>query len=325
MISVALMHAAVEVPLSRPSPYQIAAFTEAARTRSISAAAARLGVTQSSVTQHVAKLEARIGTPLFVRRRDGLRLTRAGRELFELTDRLRTLEEIVEERLTRFAALSTGSLGIVANAPRPALEVIAAFGEAYPGVDVEFRLGTWETVRRALHEREADLAFQTDPEPGHGFASRVISATRYRAYLGRGHPLAQAGALTLAALAAETLVVPQDGSLTQKVVRAKFAAADLALPRLLKTGTFPLVQEAVRAGIGIGVMLEHSVQEVPGLVARPIEGMDETYRVHLMTQPERRELRLVRRFFEIAADWASSGASGGASCGGDTALPPGGA
>lgn len=294
----------METRLPRPSPYQIAAFTEAARARSISAAAARLGVTQSSVTQHVAKLETLVGAALFVRRRDGLALTRAGRELFGITDRLRTLEEIVEERLTRFAALSTGSLRIIANAPRPALEVIAAFGEAHPGVEIDFRLGTWEAVRRALHEREVDVAFQTDPEPGHGFASREIGTTRYRAYLRRDHALADRPALSLGTLSAETLVVPEDGSLTQRIVRAAFAAAGLALPRLLKTGTFPLVKEAVLAGAGVGIMLERSVHEASSLAALPVEGMEETCRVHVMTQPERRELRLVRRFFETAADHA---------------------
>ncbi|MEO1115293.1 MAG: LysR family transcriptional regulator, partial [Pseudomonadota bacterium] len=40
-----------------PSPYQIKAFTHVAREGSFSLAAKVLGVTQSSVTQHVGKLE----------------------------------------------------------------------------------------------------------------------------------------------------------------------------------------------------------------------------------------------------------------------------
>jgi len=296
------MAAAVGVEMPKLSPYQIAAFTEAARARSISGAAARLGVTQSSVTQHVARLETLLGTPLFVRRRDGLTLTRAGRELFEITDQLRTLEEIVEERVIRFADLSAGQLRIVANAPRPALEIIAAFGRRHPGVGVDFRLDTWQAVRQALHEREVDLAFQTDPGPGHGFASREVSRSRFRAVLRRDHPLTARRGLTLACLADETVVVPKDGSLTQRVVRDKFEAAGLPLPRLLMTDTFPLVKETVLHGAGIGVMLERSVYEASRLVWLPIAELPETYAVHLLTQPERRELRFVQRFFEIADD-----------------------
>ena len=57
-----------------PSPYQIKAFTHVAREGSFSLAAKVLGVTQSSVTQHVGKLETVMGTQLFIRRRGALEL-----------------------------------------------------------------------------------------------------------------------------------------------------------------------------------------------------------------------------------------------------------
>ena len=99
----------------KPSPYQIAAFTHAARERSFTRAAERLGVTQSSVTQHVAKLERIMGTRLLVRRRDGLELTRAGHELFAVSDRLRTLEQLIEERVANYSAFATGHLVVIAE------------------------------------------------------------------------------------------------------------------------------------------------------------------------------------------------------------------
>jgi len=91
----------------RPSPYQIAAFTHAARERSFSRAATVLGVTQSSITQHVANLEKVMGVQLFVRRREGLELTRAARELFEISDRLRTLEQLIAEKIDDYGEVST--------------------------------------------------------------------------------------------------------------------------------------------------------------------------------------------------------------------------
>ena len=69
----------------RPSPAHLTAFTMAARLKSFTRAAQALGVTQSSVTQNVAKLEAMMGVPLFIRRRGGLELTKSARELFEIS------------------------------------------------------------------------------------------------------------------------------------------------------------------------------------------------------------------------------------------------
>src|SRR5215471_3647519 len=111
----------------KPSPYQITAFTHVARERSFTRAAERLGVTQSSVTQHVAKLEQIMGVPLFVRRRDGLELTRAGCDLFAVSDRLFALTQLVEEKVGNYSELAAGHLTVIANAPCPAMPVIARY------------------------------------------------------------------------------------------------------------------------------------------------------------------------------------------------------
>jgi DNA-binding transcriptional LysR family regulator len=64
-----------------PNLYALAVFEAAGRTGNFSRAAAALGLTQPSVSRHVANLEARLGVPLFDRERTGLRLTRAGQRL----------------------------------------------------------------------------------------------------------------------------------------------------------------------------------------------------------------------------------------------------
>ena len=62
----------------RPNHHQFIAFSYVVREGSFSAAARRLGVTQSTVTQHVSKLEELVGSELLLRRRDGVSLTPTG-------------------------------------------------------------------------------------------------------------------------------------------------------------------------------------------------------------------------------------------------------
>ena len=132
--------------------HQITVFTYACREGSFSRAAQRLGVTQSSITQHVAKLEKAMGTQLFVRRRDGLELTSAGRDLFALTDRLTALEQQVQEKVQDVGALEDGHLRIIANAPRPILPIIAAYNRFYPNVRIDFTLFDWTSAMTMLGE-----------------------------------------------------------------------------------------------------------------------------------------------------------------------------
>ena len=284
----------------KPSPYQIAAFTHAARERSFSKAAFVLGVTQSSVTQHVAKLERIVGTQLFVRRREGLELTRAARELFAISDRLRNLEQLIEEKIEDYGELTTGHLRIIANAPRPAMPVIARYQTIYPHVQIEFTLFDWDTAMRQLREREVDIAIIVEPEVAEGLELREVGTTRYKAFVRHDHPLAGRASLSLRELTDQVVVLPEDGSLTQRVVNGKLRDLGLAFSRLIKTTTFPVVKEAILHGFGVGFMLADSQFPSTHLVAIDIEEMPETYRVCLATPSDKWDLRLVKSFCDVA-------------------------
>lgn len=288
----------------KPSPYQITAFTHAARQRSFSKAAAELGVTQSSITQHVAKLERMMGAQLFVRRREGLEMTRTARDLFAVTDRLRTLEKIVEEKVGSFSTLSTGHLRLVANAPRPAMAMIARYNELYPDVRFEFSLVDWTLGMQLLHDREVDAAIITEPEPVDDLYVRDICTSRYRAYVHRDHPLAARNALSLYELQDHTLILPEDGSLTQRVVDQKVAEYELEFGRMLKCHSFPVVKEAVLHGVGVGLLLEDSSFPSTNLIAIEVEEMPEDYRICLALPADKRDLRLVESFIGIASELA---------------------
>ncbi|MEM9232438.1 MAG: LysR family transcriptional regulator [Pseudomonadota bacterium] len=282
------------------SPYQVAAFTQTARAGSFSAAAEALGVTQSSITQHVQKLEKSMGTRLFVRRHDGVELTHAGRDLFEVSDRLLVLEELVAEKVATYGAVDAGTLRIVANAPRPAMPLIRRYLETYPGVEVEFSLYDWTTTRSMVRNREVDLAIITDPDPPAGATVIKLDATAYMAHMRREHRLAAQNNVSLGDLQGEHLIVPEDGSLTQIILNRKIAGLKLALPNIIKTRTFPVVKEAVLHGIGIGLIVEDSLFPSTGLVAKPIVEMPELYEHCLVIPSDKSDLRAIQRFIEIS-------------------------
>ncbi|MDQ8730438.1 LysR family transcriptional regulator [Bradyrhizobium sp. LHD-71] len=285
----------------KTSPYQISAFTHAARERSFTKAAERLGVTQSSITQHVIKLERIMGTQLFIRRRDGLELTRAGRELFAVSDRLRTLEQLIEEKVDSYSEIATGHLNVVANAPRPAMPVIAGYVARYPRVQISFALVSWTLAMQQLRERTVDIAIVTQPEADELLYSLPVATTRYRAYVRRGHALAGFKRLSLRDLVNTPVIVPEDGSLTQQLLHRKCCELGITLPSLVKAATFPLAKEAVLHGVGVGLLLDDSMSTSRDLIAINIAEMDETYTNCLVTPTDKRELRFVRSFIDVAA------------------------
>ncbi|MET1411001.1 LysR family transcriptional regulator [Roseibium sp. HPY-6] len=290
-----------------PSPYQIKAFTYVAREGSFSLAAKALGVTQSSITQHIGKLEALMGTQLFVRRRSGLELTRAGSELFAISDRLATMEQLVNEKVSDFSALTDGHIRLIANAPRPAMPIIAQYGKLYPQVQIDFTLYNWTTAMTMLAERRIDIAIITEPEENTALFTHELRRSRYKAHMRKDHPLASRTSISLRDLQSETLVLPEDGSLTQKIARAKMHEYKLDFFRILRTTTFPMVKEAVLHNLGIGLLLERSLFPSDKLAAVDVVEMPEEYRDCIAIPADKRELRLIQSFLDVAVEVRAGG------------------
>ncbi len=112
-------------------------FEAAARHLNFSRAAAELNVTPSAVSHRIRGLEARLGAPLFRRRRDGLALTEAGERLLPgVQAGLAALTQAIGrvESYGRAGALTVSvppSVAMKWLVPR-----LAAFKKRYPGIEV---------------------------------------------------------------------------------------------------------------------------------------------------------------------------------------------
>src|SRR5579872_6577870 len=124
--------------VSQPSLAAVRAFEAAARLESFTAAAAEIGLTQSAISRHILSLEARFGTPLFLRNGRRVKLTEAGHAYFvavaDTFVRLRDANVAMaararpEDRVTLSLLPSLAALWL---APR-----LAEFAELYPKIDL---------------------------------------------------------------------------------------------------------------------------------------------------------------------------------------------
>jgi DNA-binding transcriptional LysR family regulator len=118
----------------------LAVFVAVARETGFSAAAVRLGISPSAVSQTVRNLEHRLGFPLFNRTTRSVSLTEAGQRYFERI--LPCVEELAAatEELGEHADQPSGLLRL--NVPRAAYMIVLqpilpAFLELYPNISVE--------------------------------------------------------------------------------------------------------------------------------------------------------------------------------------------
>jgi DNA-binding transcriptional LysR family regulator len=142
-------------------------FKTVAEEGGITRAAAKLHRVQSNVTTRVKQLEARLGTPLFLRQNRRLTLSPEGTRLLAYADQLLRLASEAEAALrdgVPRGLLRIGTLESTAATRLP--PVLSRFHLAYPEVRIELVTGTDRVLRAKILNYELEAAFVAGPVSG---------------------------------------------------------------------------------------------------------------------------------------------------------------
>lgn len=142
-------------------------FRAVAEQRTFTAAAVSLGYTQSAVSRQIAAIERAAGAELLERRRDGVRLTAAGRVVLRrATVVLDEIEATARELSGLPGQAATVRLGWFPSAGAVLLpSALAALRHTHPGLHVVGREGSTPALVRALRAGSIDLAVLASAPP----------------------------------------------------------------------------------------------------------------------------------------------------------------
>lgn len=135
-------------------------FLTVSNTRSFSAAAARLNVTQSTVSHQIARLEEHLGKQLFERTTRNCRITADGRDLIPYAARVLQSVDEMEQNFKPHLITGTVVIGVPDDYYLfdPITEALRGFMTDKPGVAVEMKAGLAANHVRDLRDRNLDLA-----------------------------------------------------------------------------------------------------------------------------------------------------------------------
>ncbi|KOG85641.1 LysR family transcriptional regulator [Streptomyces varsoviensis] len=138
-----------------------------AESGSFTAAAGRLGYTQSAVSRQAAALERNVGSALFERRADGVRLTPAGLTLLRHARTILDSFAAAERDLTdAHPQAELVRLGVILSAGAALLPAaLSRLATTEPRLTVATREGTTPSLTRALRAGTIDLALLTSRPP----------------------------------------------------------------------------------------------------------------------------------------------------------------
>lgn len=162
--------------------------------RSISRAADKLFMAQSSLSQFLSQYEAELGLPLFIRTSKGIRPTSAGALFIDNARTILTHYRLVQNELWDMAELKGGSviLGISSFRGRHMLpKILKRFYEKYPNVRVDIVEQNSMALEDRLIEGSIDLAIVALPLTRLTHEVEFIKKDEIFIVANRNHPVMQ--------------------------------------------------------------------------------------------------------------------------------------
>lgn len=263
-----------------PSPKQnryrqLRAFCQAAKTGSISKAAARLKLSQPSVSQQIQSLERELQLQLFERHGPRIRLTPAGKLLLEMSD---PLVDGMENLLATFSAavsdVSSGPLNIASGESTLLYilpELTKHFMDKYPDINVRMHNVTGRDGMSKMRDDSVDFAIGAMDEVPEDLVYYPIYNYKPILIMPIDHPLASAKSVTPADISPHGLILPPRGLSTLNQIDAVFQQHNLPCNVVLEVGGWEVIKRYVELGLGISIVTSFCLRGHERLVKIPVD------------------------------------------------------
>ncbi|HEX5957316.1 MAG TPA: CysB family HTH-type transcriptional regulator [Hyphomicrobiaceae bacterium] len=218
-----------------------------------------LFTSQSGVSKHIKDLEDELGVELFVRRgKRLLGLTDPGKEMVEIVDRVLTDTANIKRLAEQFSNREQGKLVIATTHTQARYvlpHVVAAFRNAYPRVHLTLHQGSPAEIESMLAGGTADIGICTEALHSMlSFAAFPFYSWHHGVVIPKGHPLDQAGTLTLEALAEWPIITYHEGFTGRGTIDRAFADAGLTPDIVVSAMDADVLKAYVELGLGVGII-----------------------------------------------------------------------
>lgn len=232
---------------------QLKYFCDAAMCENFSETAKRHLVPPSNISQTVKRLERELGTPLFEREKNKIRLNDDGRAFYEKISRAL---EMIENAKNELIVLDSGEKKelklIVLSNRRIVTEAIDLFRSSHP--DVKFTI----SHRAEDADESCDVIISDDLSLAGKYERAPLINDRILLALDAEHPLAKKEVITANDLRAERFVSLNEGSSLYKTAKNIFFELGIEPNVVIKVDDPYYLRKYVSLGLGIAFIPEFS-------------------------------------------------------------------
>lgn len=283
---------------------QLRVFHLVAQQLSISSAARQLRVSQPAVSRQVSELERDLELRLLDRLPRGIRLTPAGRSLYEHTQEMFRIERAAEERLTALKQKKDLRLAVGASTTVGSYLVPGIFGELrrrHPELELTLKIGNTDAILELVRDDVVDLGLTEGLSEAGDLQIEAFSEDELLAIASPKARIASAAQVTLAEFLAEPLIVREPGSGTRAVLEEALSLRGLVPKRSLELGSTEAIKNAVESALGVAFIssLTVDLEFLTGRLRRIVlSDFRLTRQLHSVQLPHRSLTPLAATFLE---------------------------
>lgn len=236
---------------------QLRAFVAIAETKTFTAGAKRVHVTQAAISMQISQLEKEVGIPLFTRTPRQVILTEAGEVLLERARRILREHDAAIGQIAELAGAERGRLRIgsassnfiTGNLPK----ILNKLKKQYPSAEVSVVSGTSEVLINRILAGDSDVAFVSLPVESQHIQTECLLSDEIVAIAHPTHNLAKKKVISAAALAGEKLIMGEKGGNTRRQIDNFFIASGVKPNVVMELSRQSSINEMVKNGMGVGI------------------------------------------------------------------------
>jgi len=284
---------------------QLQIFSLVSELGGFTAAASRLGVSQSAISHAIKSLEQELGVTLFLRRHSTVEPTNIGQQLLLRARVMLGAAETMRQEASASKTLQQGYLSVGSFGPTSSVHLLPAilnvFCKAYPGIEVHIDEAPDKQVLQWLEERRVDLGFVV--LPNETFKTYPIFTDQMVAVLPQNHRLAQNTTVSLSELSHHPFALTEAGS--GALITRLFARARVTPQIRYRTTQILSTLDTVARGDAVTILAETALPkgEQQDYVIRPL-APSITRQVGLAIPDEDQASPATQAFIKTAVTWA---------------------
>lgn len=241
---------------------QLEIFSTVAELQGFTAAANRLGITQSAVSHALKSLEQELGVELLRRHQSQVELSDIGQQLLLRARAMLGLANTLRQEAADARGMKRGTLRIGSFGPTSSIKLLPAILQRYraqhPGIEIHIDEGPDRQVVQWLEERRIDIGFVVLPDER--FDTVALIEDQMVALLPANHPLATRDSVSLSDLCHDPFVLTEAGS--SELVTRLFNAVRLTPNIRFRCSQLLSTLDTVGRGDALTVVAEGSLPEL---------------------------------------------------------------